>query len=135
MISRYSRRPVSHSLEIRGLSRSCLDQHPLPEEADDDTVHPSRLLHDLQEDMSSYSRSEESSASSVRSGCQTLTTDDTAQSWSGIHSYTGTGISTERSSVFSWGYDESDVFSNSKGPFTQDAFLFFTLHSVFKMCC
>ncbi|KAK2878743.1 hypothetical protein QQF64_011134 [Cirrhinus molitorella] len=108
MISRYSRRPVSHSLEIRGLSRSCLDQHPLPEEADDDTVHPSRRLHDLEEDMSSYSRSEESSASSVRSGCQTLTTDDTAQSWSGIHSYTGTGISTERSSVFSWGYDEFD---------------------------
>uniref|UniRef100_A0A8C1PRE4 Family with sequence similarity 149 member B1 n=1 Tax=Cyprinus carpio TaxID=7962 RepID=A0A8C1PRE4_CYPCA len=108
MISRYSRRPVFHSLEIRGLSRSCLDQHPLPEEADDDTVHPPRLLHDLQEDMSSYSRSEESSASSVRSGCQTHTTDDTAQSWSGIHSYTGTGISTERSSVFSWGYDEFD---------------------------
>lgn len=108
MISRYSRRPVSHSLEIRGLSRSCPDQHPLPEEADDDTVHPPRLLHDLQEDMSSYSRSEESSASSIRSGCQTLTTDDTAQSWSGIHSYTGTGISTERSSVFSWGYDEFD---------------------------
>ncbi|XP_056094847.1 protein FAM149B1 isoform X2 [Rhinichthys klamathensis goyatoka] len=108
MISRYSRRPVSHSLEIRGLSRSCPDQHPLPEEADDDTGHPPRLLHDLQEDMSSYSRSEESSASSIRSGCQTLTTDDTAQSWSGIHSYTGTGISTERSSVFSWGYDEFD---------------------------
>ncbi|XP_026117140.1 protein FAM149B1-like isoform X1 [Carassius auratus] len=107
MISRYSRRPVSHSLEIRGSSRSCLDQHPLPEEADDDSVHP-RLLHDLQEDMSSFSRSEESSASSVRSGCQTLTTDDTAQSWSGIHSYTGTGISTENSSVFSWGYDEFD---------------------------
>ncbi|XP_016124229.1 protein FAM149B1-like isoform X2 [Sinocyclocheilus grahami] len=108
MISRYSRRPVSNSIEIRGLSRSCLDQHPLPEEADDDTVHPPRLLHDLQEDMSSYSRSEESSASSVRSGCQTLTTDDTTQSWSGIHSYTGTGISTEHSSVFSWGYDEFD---------------------------
>ncbi|XP_051578999.1 protein FAM149B1-like isoform X2 [Myxocyprinus asiaticus] len=108
MISRYSRRPVSHSIEIRGLSRSCLDQHPLPEEADDDTVHPPRLLHDLQEYMSSYSRSEQSSATSVRSECQTVTTDDTAQSWSGIHSYTGTGISTERSSVFSWGYDEFD---------------------------
>ncbi|XP_056332950.1 protein FAM149B1 isoform X1 [Danio aesculapii] len=108
MISRYSRRPVSHNLEIRGLSRSCLDQHPLPEEADDGTAHSSRLLHNLQEDMSLYSRSEESSASSVRSGCQTLTTDDTVPSWSGIHSYTGTGISTERSSVFSWGYDEFD---------------------------
>nr|XP_055027937.1 protein FAM149B1 isoform X2 [Misgurnus anguillicaudatus] len=107
MISRYSRRPVSHNLEI-GLSRRCLEQHPLPEEADDDSVHPSRLLHDLQEDMSSYSRSDDSSSTSVRSGRQTVTTEDTTQSWSGIHSYTGTGISTERSSVFSWGYDEFD---------------------------
>lgn len=40
----------------RGLSRSCLDHHPLPEETDDDTVHPPRHLDDLQEDSSSYSR-------------------------------------------------------------------------------
>lgn len=90
------------------MSRRCLEQHPLPEEADDDSVHPPRLLHDLQEDMSSYSRSDDSSSTSVRSGRQTVTTEDTTQSWSGIHSYTGTGISTERSSVFSWGYDEFD---------------------------
>lgn len=90
------------------MSRRCLEQHPLPEEADDDSVHPPRLLHDLQEDMSSYSRSDDSSSTSVRSGRQTVTTEDTTQSWSGIYSYTGTGISTERSSVFSWGYDEFD---------------------------
>lgn len=90
------------------MSRRCLEQHPLPEEADDDSVHPPRLLHDLQEDMSSYSRSDDSSSTSVRSGRQTVSTEDTTQSWSGIHSYTGTGISTERSSVFSWGYDEFD---------------------------
>uniref|UniRef100_A0A3Q4HB09 Family with sequence similarity 149 member B1 n=1 Tax=Neolamprologus brichardi TaxID=32507 RepID=A0A3Q4HB09_NEOBR len=48
MISRYNRRPVSHKLEIRGLSRSSLDHHPLPEEADDNQTPPC-YLHDLQE--------------------------------------------------------------------------------------
>ncbi|KAJ8360146.1 hypothetical protein SKAU_G00166710 [Synaphobranchus kaupii] len=43
-----------------------------------------------------------------RSGCPTVTSGDTGRSWSGINSYTGTGVSTERSSVFSWGYDEFD---------------------------
>ncbi|XP_067092593.1 protein FAM149B1 isoform X1 [Osmerus mordax] len=107
MISRYSRRPVSHNLEIRGLSRSSLDHHPLPEEADDDLVHPPPLLHDLREAVSAYDSSE-TSAASGQSDCPTVTTGDTTRSWSGIHSYAGTGISTERSSVFSWGYDEFD---------------------------
>ncbi|KAM6956117.1 protein FAM149B1 [Aplochiton taeniatus] len=106
MISRYNRRPVSHNLEIRGLSRSSLDQHPLPEEVDDHPV-PQRFLHDLQETVSTYTSSE-TSAESGQSDCPTVTTGDGARSWSGIHSYTGTGISTERSSVFSWGYDEFD---------------------------
>ncbi|XP_029554384.1 protein FAM149B1 isoform X4 [Salmo trutta] len=107
MISRYSRRPVSHNLEIRGISRSSLDHHPLPEEVDDDFL-PQRLLHDLQEAVSTYNSPETTSAASRRSDCPTATTGDTTRSWSGIHSYTGTGISTERSSVFSWGYDEFD---------------------------
>ncbi|XP_071249368.1 protein FAM149B1-like isoform X2 [Salvelinus alpinus] len=107
MISRYSRRLVSHNLEIRGISRSSLDHHPLPEEEDDDFL-PQRLLHDLQEAVSTYNSSETTSAASRRSDCPTATTGDTTRSWSGIHSYTGTGISTERSSVFSWGYDEFD---------------------------
>ncbi|XP_038847862.1 protein FAM149B1-like isoform X3 [Salvelinus namaycush] len=107
MISRYSRRLVSHNLEIRGISRSSLDHHPLPEEEDDNFL-PQRLLHDLQEAVSTYNSSETTSAASRRSDCPTATTGDTTRSWSGIHSYTGTGISTERSSVFSWGYDEFD---------------------------
>ncbi|XP_010868212.1 protein FAM149B1 isoform X1 [Esox lucius] len=107
MISRYTRRPVSHSLEIRGLSRSSLDHHPLPEEVDDEYL-PQHLLQDLQEAVSTYNSSETTSAGSGRSDCLTVTTGDTTRSWSGIHSYTGTGISTERSSVFSWGYDEFD---------------------------
>ncbi|KAJ3609882.1 hypothetical protein NHX12_021976, partial [Muraenolepis orangiensis] len=100
MISRYNRRPVSHKLEIRGLSRNSLDHHPLPEEVDD-VQTPQHLLHDLQEAVSTHNSSQTSAASTVVTG-------DINQSWSGIHSYTGTGISTERSSVFSWGYDEFD---------------------------
>ncbi|XP_033469745.2 protein FAM149B1 isoform X2 [Epinephelus lanceolatus] len=106
MISRYSRRPVSHKLEIRGLSRSSLDHHPLPEEADDNQT-PQRYLHDLQEAVSAHNSSE-TSAASGHSDCPTVISVDSSQSWSGIHSSTGTGISTERSSVFSWGYDEFD---------------------------
>lgn len=106
MISRYNRRPVSHKLEIRGLSRSSLDHHPLPEEADD-TQTPHRYLHDLQEAVSIHNSSE-TSAASGHSDCPTVISVDSNQSWSGIHSSTGTGISTERSSVFSWGYDEFD---------------------------
>ncbi|XP_053188698.1 protein FAM149B1 isoform X1 [Scomber japonicus] len=106
MISRYNRRPVSHKLEIRGLSRSSLDHHPLPEEADDNHT-PHRYLHDLQEAVSIHNSSETSAASGP-SDCLTVISVDSNQSWSGIHSSTGTGISTERSSVFSWGYDEFD---------------------------
>ncbi|XP_034408247.1 protein FAM149B1 isoform X2 [Cyclopterus lumpus] len=103
MISRYNRRPVSHKLEIRGLSRSSLDHHPLPEEADDNQT-PQRYLHDLQEAVSAHNSSE-TSAASGHSDCPTVISVDSNPSWSGIHSSTGTGISTERSSVFSWGYD------------------------------
>ncbi|KAK5908681.1 hypothetical protein CgunFtcFv8_016716 [Champsocephalus gunnari] len=106
MISRYNRRPVSHKLEIRGLSRSSLDHHPLPEEADDNQT-PQRYLHDLQEAVSAHNSSE-TSAASGHSDCPTVISVDSNQSWSAIHSSTGTGISTERSSVFSWGYDEFD---------------------------
>ncbi|XP_068423640.1 protein FAM149B1 isoform X2 [Clinocottus analis] len=106
MISRYNRRPVSHKLEIRGLSRSSLDHHPLPEEADDNQT-PQHYLHDLQEAVSAHNSSE-TSAASGHSDCPTVISVDSNQSWSGIHSSTGTGISTERSSVFSWGYDEFD---------------------------
>uniref|UniRef100_A0A3Q3G0R6 Family with sequence similarity 149 member B1 n=1 Tax=Labrus bergylta TaxID=56723 RepID=A0A3Q3G0R6_9LABR len=104
MISRYNRRPVSHKLE-RGLSRSSLDHHPLPGEADDNET-PQRYLRDLQEAVSAHNS--DTSAASGHSNCPTVISVDSSQSWSGIHSSTGTGISTERSSVFSWGYDEFD---------------------------
>uniref|UniRef100_A0A1A8C1H3 Family with sequence similarity 149, member B1 n=1 Tax=Nothobranchius kadleci TaxID=1051664 RepID=A0A1A8C1H3_NOTKA len=106
MISRYNRKPVSHKLEIRGLSHSRLDHHPLPEEPNDNPV-PHHHLRDLQEAVSAHNSSQTSSASG-HSACPTVISSVSNQSWSGIHSATGTGISTERSSVFSWGYDEFD---------------------------
>lgn len=39
----------------RGLSRSSLDHHPLPEEADDNQT-PQHYLHDLQEALSTHNR-------------------------------------------------------------------------------
>ncbi|CAG10065.1 unnamed protein product [Tetraodon nigroviridis] len=50
----------------------------------------------------------ETSAASGHSDCPTIVSVDSSRSWSGIRSSTGTGLSTERSSVFSWGYDEFD---------------------------
>ncbi|KAG7269070.1 hypothetical protein CRUP_017928, partial [Coryphaenoides rupestris] len=77
---------------------SRLDHHPLPEEVDD--VHtPQHYLHDLQEAVSTHNSSQ-TSAASRQSDCPTVVTGDINQSWSDIHSYTGTGISTERSSEF-----------------------------------
>lgn len=55
----------------------------------------------------SFVFSSDTSAASGHSDCPTVISVDSNQSWSGIHSSTGTGISTERSSVFSWGYDVS----------------------------
>lgn len=55
----------------------------------------------------SFLCSSQTSAASGHSDCPTVVSVDFNQSWSGIHSSVGTGISTERSSVFSWGYDVS----------------------------
>ncbi|MEQ2201178.1 hypothetical protein XENOCAPTIV_008730 [Xenoophorus captivus] len=56
----------------------------------------------------------QTSAASDRSDCPTVISVSPSQSWSGIHSSTGTGISTERSSVFSWGYDVSLLLSSTR---------------------
>ncbi|XP_026885340.2 protein FAM149B1 isoform X1 [Electrophorus electricus] len=108
MISRYTRRPISHNLEIRGISRSSLDHRPLPEKPGDDSILHQTTLHDPQEAIRTCNSSAASSITSPISHCPLVTTGDMTRSWSGIHSYTGTEISTEPSSVFSWGYDEFD---------------------------
>ncbi|XP_006006504.1 protein FAM149B1 isoform X1 [Latimeria chalumnae] len=103
MISRYTRRPVSHTLQIRGLSRNNLEDHPLPEKPDEllETVS----IEDIHENLSVFSNELEISEDT---SCPVVSSVDNTNSWSGIQSYTGTGVSTERSSVFSWGYDEFD---------------------------
>ncbi|XP_053538628.1 protein FAM149B1 isoform X2 [Ictalurus punctatus] len=94
MISRYSRRAVKQNLHI-GVSHTALHQHPPPEEAETDCTPQSKAL---QQDASACNRSVCPSAVAV----------ETSRAWSQIDSYTGTGVSTERSSVFSWAYDEFD---------------------------
>lgn len=49
---------------------------------------------------------------SVRSGSPSMVAVGTSRAWSGIDSYTGTGMSTERSSVFSWAYDVRHAHTN-----------------------
>ncbi|XP_053538629.1 protein FAM149B1 isoform X4 [Ictalurus punctatus] len=95
MISRYSRRAVKQNLHISGVSHTALHQHPPPEEAETDCTPQSKAL---QQDASACNRSVCPSAVAV----------ETSRAWSQIDSYTGTGVSTERSSVFSWAYDEFD---------------------------
>ncbi|XP_053489492.1 protein FAM149B1 isoform X3 [Ictalurus furcatus] len=95
MISRYSRRAVKQNLHISGVSHIALHQHPPPEEAETDCTPQSKAL---QQDASACNRSVCPSAVAV----------ETSRAWSRIDSYTGTGVSTERSSVFSWAYDEFD---------------------------
>ncbi|XP_060789842.1 protein FAM149B1 isoform X2 [Neoarius graeffei] len=95
MISRYSRRAVKQNLYIHGVSHTDLDQHPLPEEAETVCTPQPRVL---QQDVSTCNRS----------GSPSMVAVGTSRAWSGIDSYTGTGMSTERSSVFSWAYDEFD---------------------------
>ena len=48
-------RVVSVCFWSRGISRTSLDHHPLPEEADDEYL-PQHLLHDLQEALSTCNR-------------------------------------------------------------------------------
>ncbi|XP_033622437.1 protein FAM149B1 isoform X9 [Fukomys damarensis] len=97
MISRYARKAVPQSLELKGITKQTLNHHPFPEQLDE----TSSASDSHEKDTSSQSESDVTQESPFTSA-------DTGNSRSAFPSYTGTGISTEGSSDFSWGYGELD---------------------------
>ncbi|XP_068924311.1 primary cilium assembly protein FAM149B1 isoform X2 [Petaurus breviceps papuanus] len=106
MISRYTRKSAPQSLELRGIAKNALDHHPLPEQVDE--ISPANDSH---EKDSSYQSESDIMQESP------FTSTDTGNSRSAFPSYMGTGISTEGSSDFSWGYGELDRNATEKVQF------------------
>ncbi|XP_036590638.1 protein FAM149B1 isoform X2 [Trichosurus vulpecula] len=103
MISRYTRKSAPQNLELKGIAKNALDHHPLPEQLDE--ISPTNDSH---EKDSSYQSESDITQESP------FTSTDTGNSRSAFPSYTGTGISTEGSSDFSWGYGELDRNATEK---------------------
>ncbi|XP_007454724.1 PREDICTED: protein FAM149B1 [Lipotes vexillifer] len=103
MISRYTRKAVPQNLELKGITKHSLNHHPLPEQLD--AISSTNDSHE--NDISSQSESDITQESPFTSA-------DTGNSRSAFPSYTGTGISTEGSSDFSWGYGELDQNATEK---------------------
>nr|XP_055209472.1 primary cilium assembly protein FAM149B1 isoform X3 [Gorilla gorilla gorilla] len=103
MISRYTRKAVPQSLELKGITKRALNHHPPPEKLEE--ISPTSDSHE--KDTSSQSKSDITRESSFTSA-------DTGNSLSAFPSYTGAGISTEGSSDFSWGYGELDQNATEK---------------------
>ncbi|XP_042546149.1 primary cilium assembly protein FAM149B1 isoform X7 [Dipodomys spectabilis] len=99
MISRYTRKAVPQSLELKGITKPALNHHPLPEKVDE--VSSPNDSHE--KDTSSQSESDITQESPY-------TSTDTGNSRSAFPSYTGT----EGSSDFSWGYGELDQNATEK---------------------
>ncbi|XP_048194959.1 primary cilium assembly protein FAM149B1 isoform X4 [Perognathus longimembris pacificus] len=99
MISRYTRKAVPQSLELKGITKPALNHHPLPEQVDE--VSSPNDSHE--KDTSSQSESDITQESPY-------TSTDTGNSRSAFPSYTGT----EGSSDFSWGYGELDQNATEK---------------------
>ncbi|XP_058527045.1 primary cilium assembly protein FAM149B1 isoform X3 [Ochotona princeps] len=102
-MSRYTRKAVPQSLELKRITKHAVNHHPLPEQLDD--IIPTNGSHE--KDTSSQSESDFTQESPS-------TSSDTGNSTSAFPSYTGTGISTEGSSDFSWGFGELDQNATEK---------------------
>ncbi|CAH2300348.1 Hypothetical predicted protein [Pelobates cultripes] len=96
----------SHHSQGKGLSRgrneSCLSEN-------EGSILPAHFTRPVQEAIHNYTCE---SISSISSSGQSTPT-DLNNSWSGIQSYT-TGLSTERSSVYSWRDDEFDKVNTQR---------------------
>ncbi|XP_043332543.1 primary cilium assembly protein FAM149B1 isoform X2 [Cervus canadensis] len=103
MTSRYTRKAVPQNLELKGIIKHALNHHPLPEQLDE--ISSTNDSHE--KDISSQSESDITQESP-------FTSTDTGNSRSAFPSYTSTGISTEGSSDFSWGYGELDQNATEK---------------------
>ncbi|XP_074238489.1 primary cilium assembly protein FAM149B1 isoform X3 [Saimiri boliviensis] len=103
MISRYTRKAVPQSLELKGITKHALNHHPPPEKLEE--ISPTSDSHE--KDTSSQSESDITRESP-------FTSSDTGNSRSTFPSYAGAGISTEGSSDFSWGYGELDQNATEK---------------------
>ncbi|XP_062958250.1 primary cilium assembly protein FAM149B1 isoform X2 [Cynocephalus volans] len=103
MISRYTRKALPHSLEQKGITKHALNHHPLPEQI----CEISSTCDSHEKDTSSQSESDITRESPFTSA-------NTENSESAFPSYTGTGISTEGSLDFSWGYGELDQNATEK---------------------
>uniref|UniRef100_A0A8C5P269 Family with sequence similarity 149, member B n=1 Tax=Jaculus jaculus TaxID=51337 RepID=A0A8C5P269_JACJA len=103
MISRYTRKAVPQSVELKGITKQALHRHPPPEQLDE--ISPTNDSNE--KDTSSQSESDITQESP-------FTSTDTGNSMSAFPSYTDTGISTEGSSEFSWGYGELDQNATEK---------------------
>ncbi|XP_006887630.1 PREDICTED: protein FAM149B1 [Elephantulus edwardii] len=102
MISRYTRKTAPQSVELKKITQHALNHHPLPEQLDEISTNDSH-----EKDTSSQSESDITQESP-------LTSADTGDSRSAFPSYSGTGVSTEGSSDFSWGYAELDQNATEK---------------------
>ncbi|XP_054546528.1 primary cilium assembly protein FAM149B1 isoform X2 [Talpa occidentalis] len=87
----------------KGITKHALNHHPLPEQLDE--ISSTNDSHE--KDTTSQSESDITQESPFTSA-------DTGNSRSAFPSYTGTGISTEGSSDFSWGYGELDQNATEK---------------------
>ncbi|KAM5144949.1 primary cilium assembly protein FAM149B1-like isoform 1-T1 [Callospermophilus lateralis] len=94
---------VPQTLELKGVTKHALNHHPLPEQLGE--ISSTNDGHE--KDTSSQSESDFTQESPLTSG-------NTGNSGSAFPSYTGTGISTEGSSDFSWGYGELDNNATEK---------------------
>ncbi|XP_054098293.1 primary cilium assembly protein FAM149B1 isoform X3 [Callithrix jacchus] len=103
MISRYTRKAVPQSLELKGITKHALNHHPPPEKLEE--ISPTSDSHE--KDTSSQSESDITRESP-------FTSSDTGNSRSAFPSYAGGGISTEGSSDFSWGYGELNQNATEK---------------------
>ncbi|KAM4813330.1 primary cilium assembly protein FAM149B1-like [Urocitellus parryii] len=94
---------VPQTLELKGVTKHALNLHPLPEQLDE--ISSTNDGHE--KDTSSQSESDFTQEPPLTSG-------NTGHSRSAFPSYSGTGISTEGSSDFSWGYGEPDKDATEK---------------------